>query len=288
MNWQRVIPATVLASVLAMPGLARAEAPVATGVRLEVDVSALPKGRLTEDTRKWVLKHQKAAFEGEGFVVSDDAERVVRIEISRYGENDINIRARLVVAGDEGSAREFTCEACMDSQFLEKVSVETTALAQRMREADQAEAEPPTEEGAEEVPATSGEPATEGATGDRSTQPPTDEAADQGKRVGAAGYAGIGALALGTGLTIGGAVVAGAEPEVQLQVGDDLAYERTSRRPTGIALVGVGASLVVTGIVLVVVDQTVLRKRRDRQRTAAVLVPSLSSTEVGLALGGRF
>lgn len=284
MRRQRPILATVLACALAMPALASAEPMSDAAVRLEVDVSKLPKDRLAEDTRTWVLKHQTTAFEEAGFTVTEDASRVVRIEISRYGEYGMHSKARLMVVGDEDMTREFTCEACRDSQFLDKVSQETAALAEQLRSELEASREP----AEEQQPAVEQEPAP--AAEDDGTEPaqsedPTDH---EGKPLGAAGFAGIASLSLGAGLTIGGVIVAVSEPDVQLQVQDDHLYERTSRRPLGIGLVAAGASLLVAGAVLVAVDQTILRKRREQRRASAALLPSLTPTGAGLVLTGRF
>ena len=56
----------------------------------------------------------------------------------------------------------------------------------------------------------------------------------------------------------------------------------------GLALVGTGAGLVVAGAVLIAVDQTVLRKRRERGTSTTALVPTLSPYGAGLAWVGRF
>lgn len=276
--------ATVVACALAMPGLASAEPPPTAAVRLEVDVSALPKDRLADDTRTWVLKHQTIAFEEAGFTVSDNASRVVRIEISRYGEYGVNTKARLMVVGHDGLVRDFTCEACRDSQFLDKVSQETAALAEQLRSELEASREPVAEaEPVEDAPP-------EAEPQDAGTQPSQGEASTdhEDKPIGAVGYAGIGALAIGAGLTLGGAIVAASEPDVRLQAEDDHQFERTSQRPVGIGLVAGGASLLVAGAVLVVVDQTVLRKRRAQRPSSAAVLPSLSPTGAGLVLTGRF
>ena len=62
-----------------MPTLASAEPLSDAAVRLEVDVSALPKDRLAEDTRTWVLKHQTTAFEAAGFVVTEEHDLYARL-----------------------------------------------------------------------------------------------------------------------------------------------------------------------------------------------------------------
>lgn len=280
---RRPIIATAVACALAMPSLASAEPLPETAVRLEVDVSALPKDRLAEDTRTWVLKHQTTAFEEAGFVVTDDASRVVRIEISRYGEYGVNTKARLMVVGDEGSLREFSCEACRDSQFLDKVGQETAALADQLR----AELEEGHEPAAEQQPAAEQPASTTQGEGTRPAQG-EDPVDHEGKHIGAAGYAGIGALAVGAGVTLGGAIVLLQGESRRLRPEHDQQLEVTDRAPLGAGLTVVGVGLLVAGAVLVAVDQTVLRKRRARQTQASVVVPIVSPAGLGLSWAARF
>lgn len=275
--------ATVVACTLAMPGLVSA-ATQPEAVRLEVDVSALPNDRLAEDTRTWVLKHQTTAFQEAGFTVSEDASRVVRIEISRYGEYGVNTKARLTVVGDEGLIREFTCEACRDSQFLDKVGQETAALAEQLRGEIEASREP----AAEPEPTIEQPPET--ATQDEGREPargeePTDH---EGAPLGAAGYAGIGALAVGAGMTLGGAIVLLQGESRTLHPDRDRQLEVTDRAPLGAGLTSVGIGLLVTGAVLVTIDQTVLRKRRSSRAQASVVVPVVAPTGLGLSWAARF
>ncbi|MCA9708073.1 MAG: hypothetical protein KDK70_19635, partial [Myxococcales bacterium] len=143
------------------------------------------------------------------------------------------------------------------------------------------EPEPARSTGSEVTMATDG--VGEGA--EPATGSPTD---GEGRRVGAAGYAGIGALAVGLGVTIGGVVVLTEEPEERLQASSARFVETIHRRPLGGALTGVGAGLLAAGVVLVVVDQTVLRKRRDPRRRTATLVPSVLPSSAGLLWAGHF
>lgn len=275
--------ATVVTCSLAMPGLASAAPPPDATVRLEVDVSALPKDRLAEDTRTWVLKHQTTAFQEAGFTVSEDASRVVRTEISRYGEYGVNTKARLIVVGDEGLIRELTCEACRDSQFLDKVGQETAALAEQLREIE-ASREPVVE------PEPTIEQPPEAATQDEGTEPARGEAPTDhdGAPLGAAGYAGIGALAVGAGMTLGGAIVLLQGESSTLHPDRDRQLEVTDRAPLGAGLTSVGIGLLVTGAVLVTLDHTVLRKRRSSRAQASVVVPVVAPTGLGLSWAARF
>jgi hypothetical protein len=285
--------ATVLAATLAWPVRAGAEPRAEGAVRIEVDVSALPKGdRYTEDTRRWVSRNQTAVLERAGFVVSNDASRAVRIEISRYGEYGVHTRAKLMVVGDPGSVRELVCESCMDSQFLARVDEETAMLVERLRAGPEAvKPVPPVEA----EPATEAEPEPEQRveSPEETDEPEQAEASAEpgdgrdGKRIGVAGYVGIGALALGAGVTLGGVIVLVDDPSIGLQAMNDDVEEVADRVPLGAGLTGIGAALLVAGAVLVTVDQTVLRKRRAR-RAQTALVPILSPIGAGLSWTARF
>lgn len=284
MNRASII-ATMAAGALAMPTTALAEPPSETAVRIEVDLSALPKADFPENTRRWIIDNQTAALQREGFVVRDDASHVMRIEVSRYGEDGIHTKARLMLEGDPDSVREFTCEACLNSQFLKKVDEETAALAAELRHELAA---PKREDEAE--PTTEAEPlVTADATETRKLPATNDEPENhEGARVGTVGLVGIGELAVGAGLTLGGAVVLLQDPRVRVLPEDTLVEEVTTRDRLGTGLAAAGASLLVSGIVLVVLDQTVLRKQREKRSATAAFRPSLSPAGFGVSLTGRF
>ena len=286
MNRTTII-AGMLAGLLATPTAALAEPLGETAVRIEVDVSALPKADVPENTRRWIVDNQTAVLEREGFVVRDDAIHAMRIEVSRYGEDGIHTKARLLLVGDPDSVREITCEACLNSQFLKKVDAETAVLASELRQKlAAAEPEPVSEPG----PAAETEPAAaDDVTEEHEERATSDEPSDrESKRLGAAGYAGIGTLAVGLGVTLGGIIVLTEEPEERLQASSARFIETVHRRPLGGALTGIGAGVLATGVVLVVVDQTVLRKRRARRSAATSLAPALLPNGAGLSWAGRF
>jgi hypothetical protein len=56
----------------------------------------------------------------------------------------------------------------------------------------------------------------------------------------------------------------------------------------GIILMGAGAGVTAIGSTLILVDQFVLRPRRQKRERALAIAPSLSPTFAGLSLGGRF
>jgi hypothetical protein len=287
MNRTTII-AGLLAGVLATPTTAPAGPAAETAVRIEVDVSALPKADFPENTRRWIVDNQTAVLEREGFVVRDDASHGMRIEVSRYGEDGIHTKARLMLVGDPSSVREITCEACLNSQFLKKVDEETAVLAGALRQRLAAtEPEPASEPG----PATETE--TEGAAADvtegHEARATSDKArGGEGRAVGGAGYAGIAALSAGFGLTLGGIAVVTEDPTRRSRPDHDKDFEVVDRKPLGAGLTAVGAALLVSGAVLLTVDQTVLRRRRNRRAQASIVAPIVSPAALGFSWTTRF
>jgi len=274
------------AGVLALPALASAEPISETAVRIEIDTSALREDEQLE-TEQWVTDKQTAVLKEAGFVVSDDAEHVIRIEISRYGEYGVHAKGRLMLVGDEGSVREFICEMCGVSQFLTKVVEHTELVAERLRRNLTEEKEP----------AGGSDPAIElehvPQVGAEAEVGPTklvvdDEPVDHGgKRLGGVGYAGVASLVAGFGVTLGGIIVVVEDPSDDPRPDHDRDVEITDRVPLGAGLTVGGALLLATGAALLAVDQTVLRKRRS-QGTRAVFAPAVSPTTVGFSWTARF
>ncbi len=294
MNRHRTIIAVVLWGSLSLPTTAIAGSPTdATAVRIEVEVSVAAETGLPADDptwktmRRWVTDNQTTVLEGAGFVIGDDATRVIRTELDVYGEYGVNTRGRLMLVGDTDSHREFTCEACKDSEILAKIEGETIALTEHLK------TELPADQGAAIEPAvgTESETATPAASGDDGTEQATGAGASDDAeewRLGVAGYTGFATLAVGLGMTLGGVIVLTREPEQRLQASSARFIETAHRRPLGGALTGVGAGLLATGVVLLVMDRTVLLKRRAHRNTKAKLAPSLTPNGAGLFLAGRF
>jgi hypothetical protein len=281
--------AAALVCALSIPVTAEAKAGPAgsrdLAVRLDVDVSALPDDRFTKVLRANVVAHQTTTLARAGVSVREGVSEVLRIEIERYGEDDIHYRAMLVIVGDtrEGAKREITCEACTDAQLLAKVDAETAVLAGLLR-VEPVEPVPEPETETEPPVAVVPEVEAEPEPSDPATPEPVER---EEKPVGGAGHAGIASLTLGLGLGIGGVIVAVEDPKLRPRPADDLSYEEASRPALGYGLGAASASLLIAGVVLVAVDQTVLRRRRAR-RAAAMVVPAFSSTRVGLAITRRF
>lgn len=209
MNRHQPMIALVLGGALGAPLVASAAPGAdAPAVRIEVEVTVAPETSLPADDdtwktmRTWVTDNQTAVLEDAGFVVTDDAARVIRTEIEVYGEYGVNTKATLTLVGDSGAPRELVCEACKDSEILAKIDDETAVLAERL----QGSLGSGGEVVAEQETGSGGEPSTDGG-GDQglvengTSEEPTDHG---GKRLGVAGYVGIGALAAGLGVTVEG------------------------------------------------------------------------------------
>ena len=293
MNRRKTMIALALGGALWGPAVASASPSADTpAVHIEVEVTVAPETSLPADDetwktmRTWVTDNQTGVLEDAGFVVSDDAARVIRTEIEVYGEYGVNTKATLTLVGDSGAPRELVCEACKDSEILAKIDDETEALAERLRAELTSEGEHATEQEA----VTEAKSGVEDHGEDEGGAPiaddgPTDR---KGKRFGVAGYVGFGALAAGVGVAVGGIIVLAEEPSRRPWPGHNGDLELADRVPLGGALAGVGASLIVTGAVLLVVDQTVLRKRRSARMRASALVPVPWSGGAGLSWSARF
>lgn len=283
MTHRRVIAAALVHALLA-PASARAEPPVARAgaVRLDVDVSALPDDRFTKALRANLLESHKATLEREGIAVDDGAGEVLRIEIGRYGPNDIHYRVTLEIVGDEGSTRELTCEACTDAQLLEKVEAETAVLAERLARDDapsEPAAEPPLE-----VARTPAAADPETAEGDpRSAEPaiiaPQDPENRDSAPLGTMGKAGIGLLSGGAVAVVSGGIAFAVGERVDPAVGLMRDRGGLDYGPAGVALMVSGGAALVTGAALLAVDRT-----RARKRASVLLLPSPG----GAVITGRF
>lgn len=267
---------TMAMAYMAWPAIARAEQPKPTLV-LEVDVSALPRDDETEGLRFLLVERQTRILQEGGIAVveSDSEEARIRVTVSRYGEGDLNYRFTVMLL--EGEAveveRTLTCDLCRDTELVTKVSEEVARVSGRFlheREAA-AGAEPGIREG-----------------GPAESQPGEFELAPRVRRVGGAGWAGIGLAAAGVGFGVGGAVELAKPATRELSEGDYLTRTVTEPRLLGSTLLGVGIGLIVGGAVLTAIDQTTLLERRRRRARQLSLTPSFSATGVCLSLSGRF
>lgn len=163
--------------------------------------------------------------------------------------SDVRVRGEVV----EGSAREAQCPLCTESEAVERARGELVRLVPFVR--------------ARFRPARKSEPGPVLVT----PPPPRDEG------LGTLGKAGVGlvaggAVALGAGL---GLAIADPPPDPN----DPLLVRPT--RPVGYALIGVGASAVISGAVLLILD-------RRKKRNVVQLAPLMQPGSAGLLVVGRF
>jgi len=243
-------------------------------VDLDIDLSALPADDVTKGLEYFLIEHQTEVIRDAGLEVEDGAPFVIRIKVSRYGDQDLHSRAdvALLEVGADAPrvARTVECELCRDGDLVMKVGTEVGRLsAQVLYEPATAEDEPDDPGG---VPA--GE-AAEPRADDQAGEPQT---AERAKVIGPLGYAGIGSAVLGAAGLASGIPLALRSDESR--GGADGAEIRRTR-PTGIALASIGGALLMTGAVLVSVDLV----RRGKQRRVSFLP---GPTMLGISARGRF
>lgn len=163
--------------------------------------------------------------------------------------SDVRVRGEVV----EGSAREAQCPLCTESEAVERARGELVRLVPFVR--------------ARFRPVKKADP------GPVLVAPPPKR--DEG--LGTLGKAGV-------GLVAGGAVVLGAGLGLAIadpppNPNDPLLVRPT--RPVGYALIGVGASAVISGAVLLILD-------RRKKRNVVQLAPLMQPGSAGLLLVGRF
>lgn len=238
-------------------------------VALELDVSRLPEDELTEDLSSHAIAHQKDVLVRAGVRVSDDAKDVVRLEISRFGDSGVHYRGRLSIVGDAESSREFDCQACTDTEFLQMIEVETALLARRLGE----------DEAVEVVEEPEAEPTADKEAGpqDEPEAPRVPEA--QGRRVGGLGWAGVGVGLVGAGLAVGGAILL---PRDLVTRGLPGMVDARSPRTLGIGLLAGGGVALVAGLSMLAVD--LVRRRPSK----VALVPHGGSHHAGVTFTVRF
>lgn len=282
------LAATSPAGVVGGGATASQETPVSVDeVRVVVDHSAL------------LEKQMKVAAEDSGFYVHEDSVKALReqhgAEVTEaedapailiglawedYERTVYRIRVETQRPGEEPQEVVAFTARCIDSSALTKAVVDRlpAALEQLAEVAEPATVEP-------EVESASG--------GDQGKTEVEPEATDvpgepRARRVGAVGYAGIASMVAGLGVTAGGVVVLLEDPSERVRPGHPADLEVSDRVPLGGALTGIGAGLLVAGATMLVVDQTVLRRRREGKARTSAWVPVLWSGGAGLSWSGRF
>lgn len=248
------------------------------GSTMEKSVASLSRNEVAQAVRRDLAKHLTVVDKGAEVVVYvtliwkdyETSHYGVRMEIRRGSSSQL-------VVVDE-------CKLCDEEQLAAKVAGRVEDLLPYLV----VETEGPEPVGKAEV-----EPEPVGVEPEPEVSEPRvePEPVNDGpgyRRVGVAGYVGIGALALGAGVTLGGVILLLQDPTIRIPPNDTLVEEETQPRTLGTVLTAAGAGLLVSGVVLVVVDQTVLRKRRSQRKAAAMLHPSLSPAGFSISVSGRF
>ncbi len=189
--------------------------------------------------------------------------------LPRRHANDPIVRIRVEVRGDEndtyalisdvvvdgqplaGSTREILCSLCTEGETVERARGEMVRLVPFIRA--QFRAPPPTPPPIE-------------------TPPPPPP-----RGLGRLGKPGVGLL-VGGGVALGIGIGLAASPP---RTDPDNPLRQVSLRPAGFAMLGVGAAAIVTGAVLLIIDQR-------QARRVAQLAPLAGPGLTGLQLVGRF
>lgn len=232
---------------------------------LEVDLSALPSGKVTVALKARLVKHQLEMLGNGGIRIVGKADRTIRVSVKRYGDDGENYEATILMlaSGAVEHERTFACELCSDTELVTKVGKEVTRLSGRIL---------------------SVAPQTPAATGNgepKADEPKADEppSAEGSSAIGALGGVGIGVAVLGVAGVAAGVPLSRKSDAVRGAEGD---ADVRRLRPSGLALVGVGGGLMVVGAALIVLDVV----RRKKTRTA--FLPTVTPNGVAFTLRGRF
>lgn len=222
------------------------------GVEVKVD----PAASDAETTRGWVESRAAAVLAGLERPLDEGS--LVRIVV-RGGAFDYRIKLVLLRNGSwlapEHQPQEIVC-ACGSKEMLEQVAAAIEAGARTLSEAveHEREAAAKAEAAAREEEELRRQEAERAAAAEQQPAP---------YKPSALGRAGIGVLGAGGVLTISGVVMALQPPQVVHGWG---AHERDWLSP-GAAAIGIGATAMVAGLTVLIVD--VVRCRRDRARCSA-------------------
>ena len=257
-------------------------------VRVVVDHSVLLEKQMkvaAEDSAFYVHEDSVKALREQHGVEVTDAEDAPAILVGLAWEDYDRTVYRISVAtqrpGEEPKEVEEFTARCIDSSALTKAVVDRLPAA--LEQLAKVEVVPaavelgPEDASSEEQGGTEVEPTMSDVPHRRGA-----------RRVGAVGYSWIASLVAGLGVTAGGVVVLLEEPTRRPRPGRHEDVEVTDRVPLGGALTGIGAGLLATGAILLTIDQTVLRKRREDGAHVSAFAPVLWSEGAGLSWIARF
>ena len=285
MNIQFPIRAIVLAAALSSATVATAHAaePASTttqtasaqlSVALELTIE-VEKPELGADIKRAVEAEFDALRAKHGLTAAADAESadlVVRVRVWQPEPTALIIDDSVAHAGETLSVREGeVCMSCSLAEVASKSLESVPAAAEQVRAA-RAAAAPEIE-----------------AQPDSMIEEPASGAGPK-RRLGPAGYIGIAASGVGLGAGIVGGLLLHRGKTIDGDPGaPTLNY--TDYRPLGAGLLGAGLGVMVLGNVLLAVDLSILRDRREQRANARAQVTGVSvyaSAGAGLAIHGRF
>lgn len=281
-----ILISTLSLALGAAPQPAVADPPAYVRTRVEVDIEPLVTGSpgedpetergLAEGVRDEVLEGLGEAL-GERNVPLDpsSADAVIKVGLrwQVYLDSHYEIRVEVQRAGSTQLVTDsLECVLC-DGTKLAAVLVDEVPSLLRHLEVTSPEEESETEAGPPVSVATSGAPA--------------DEPAPRAKPLGPVGYAGIAASIVGgVGIAVGAVSLARGEQETL--EGNPRFQRIDDYRPRGAALVGVGGAVFVAGVVMIVVDQTVLKRRRVRSARRPLVSPTVHANGAALTVSAHF
>lgn len=280
--------AAPLTPTLAVAQSPQAEAPAPIRVYIETDTKAL--GERGKGMQGALIRELRAAFEAGGVELlnadEDDPDAVrLRVRFSGNAEDvylfDYELHFEVIKGKTATQLTEpITCVDCFDPALYGALNQHVPALIDAI---EALEAEPVDDTEGNDVTPPSGDGDVEGGDGDGDG----DLTEPLPKPIGSLGYAGIGVAVVGLGVTVGGAVEL-SRGRVYDQ--DDTFYEYVGadHRPIGYALVGAGAAATVAGLVMLGVDAGRRSKLRKQTRAHVLVVPSISPSNAGIGIVGRF
>lgn len=268
----------VLATPIAVAPDREAQPPQAVTLSIEHSKLIGPEPEeIAKLTALYIREDSTKALESEHQVsVGDNAEApaiVVELSWVDHSESVYGVTMRTQQPGHAPQLLEtFECE-CIDSGL-------TAAVVERIPAALAQLSEPPeTHEPVEPIPT------------ETSSDSPPSTAADNGESakreaaaLGPVGYAGSVVAVGGLGMS-GFGISELAKGQVEEPTSDEQRGQRQDHRPAGRAWLGAGLGVAAVGVAMIVVDATVLKKKRAR---ALTLAPMTNPTLVGLSMAGRF
>ncbi|HLT38605.1 MAG TPA: hypothetical protein VK034_20095 [Enhygromyxa sp.] len=271
------VPLTPTFAVAQSP---RAEASAPIRVYIETDEKAL--GDRGNGMQGALVRELRAAFEAGGVELLDpeemdpDAVRL-RIRFSGKAEDVYLFNYELHFELIEGKTatqliEPVMCSECFDPALYEALNHQVPALIEALEAEAASHAE-----GNDVTP----------PTGDGDAGDGDGDSTDLPKAIGPLGFAGVGVTVVGVGVTIGGAVEWSRGRVYEQSAG----YYRATGKdhgPLGYALVGVGAAATVAGLVMLGVDAGRRAKLRKQARSHVLVIPSISPSNAGIGIIGRF